>query len=67
MKKEIGEFLTPQRLKKEFKEEEWTDLFYNIVDPILTTYIEYALGEWLQLNITIGSGKKKKTVSLTGR
>lgn len=66
IKNDCLKFMTPEHLKRQFKKEDWTRLFEDSVAPVLTTFIEYALDDWLSIGITVGSGKQKKTFSVAG-
>lgn len=59
---EIHKYMTPERITKEFRKETWSDLFDNVVTPVLTDFLSYGLQEWLTLEIGIrGKGKDGKT------
>jgi tyrosyl-tRNA synthetase len=65
-KTQTEKYMTPKNLQSKFEEKEWEGLFEKVVSPILTDFIENALDDWLSIGITVGSGKKKKTVRVAG-
>jgi hypothetical protein len=66
MKDDISKYMTPDNLRKKFKKADWDRLFEETVSPVLTNFIEYALSDWLAINITVGTGKQKKELSVAG-
>jgi hypothetical protein len=67
MAKEVRTYFTSENLKKEFKKEDWSKLFENVVSPILGDFIEQGLNEWLALEISVGKPNKRKTITLCGK
>jgi len=64
---DLKKVLTPKNIAKQFKKEEWEKLFQEVVEPVMTDFIEYALSEWLQLSIEVKGGKKvSEKVELCG-
>jgi hypothetical protein len=67
LQKELAEVIKPSNLKKEFKKEEWSQLFSDIVEPTLINFLENMLSEWCTIAITVGNKKKRATIEVVGK
>ena len=65
-KRELMASLTPKEIKKEFKREDWKELYDSVVEPTLVNFLENMLNEWCVIDINIGSKKKKANIQVVG-
>lgn len=66
VQKQMKKSYSPSKIISMFKKDQWQGFMEDVIQPIMTDFVERALSDWMTIGVTVKGKKKDQFVELCG-